>query len=195
MDLGQGLLGLGLGFAETLAQKLFVACEGLDVGIGIFVQSLEFGDAGAFLLAELEGLGVLGLELILLPIVVLPSELDFLLQGLLAVLGRVCGCLRSLDGLIERCDLLVQLQNLLVLLLEFVGEVGIGLGLGVDNGECLSVGCLQGGDACPERLDLGSRRGAGGFQDLELILKGSSGRFCERSKLGRVIPTRPGRGM
>jgi hypothetical protein len=41
---------------------LLASLQGVDVSLGIFVLSLEFGNASALLFAVLEGLVALGLE-------------------------------------------------------------------------------------------------------------------------------------
>ncbi len=177
LDLGQGLLSLGLGLVESLAELLLCAGEGFDVGEGVLVLALQLGDARALLLPDLEVLGGLGLELGVIPVVVLLGELELLLEGLLAVLGRVRGGLGGLDRVVEGRGVLVELQDLLVLFLQLLGEASVGGGLGIDDGEGLAVRGLEGRDARAQGLDFGERRRAGGLERLELILEGAAGGF------------------
>lgn len=116
---------------------------------------MQLGDAGTLLLAEFDRFGILGLELVVQPVVGASRMLQFLLQSLLTILCGIGGSLCGLDSLIERRDLLVQLEDLLVLGLKLLGQGGVGLGLGVDNGKGFAIRSLERGNTRTEGLDFG----------------------------------------
>jgi hypothetical protein len=66
---------------------LLCALERVDLGPSVLVLSLQLCDAGSLLLAILECLVALGLELILDPLAVATREVELLLEGFFAVLG------------------------------------------------------------------------------------------------------------
>jgi len=64
-----------------------------------------------------------------------------------------------------------------VLGLQLFGELCIGTGLGLEDGEGVAVGGFEGGVAAGEALDLGLGVGAGGLDGLEFVFDGAAGVF------------------
>lgn len=61
--------------------------------------------------------------------------------------------------------------------LQLLGELGVGGGLGLEDGESVAVGGFEGGVSAGEALDLGLGVCAGRLDGLEFVFDGTSGVF------------------